>query len=406
MLALHFCQALPKPGIRDEVETANRILGKGPIVATIDQRRTLDHSTLVPYAPPRHLPLEKRLGRVLVTGANGFLGSNLAVALLNQGVDALAGVRSEKKIGSEIASQCKPIPYRDFALDSVAAARRSMEGVDVVVHCAGRVAASSYRQFLETNRRGTYHLYRAAAEMDRPPKIVLISSIAAHGPSMRGMKARPDMEVGPVSLYGRSKWMGEMVARRFADRVPTTILRPGIIFGPGDKEVLMLMKMIAASHVNFVPGYHFPRFPFIAVQDLVTCITQAIDVGATVVSPQTTGLSAATKNGEGVYFVADPQSCSFAQFGNWVSRGLGQHWRLNIPVPIWILRIAAGINEQFLTRPDKPSTFSVDKIREAAAPGWECDVSKTMEELDWSPNALLEERVRETIQWYRQHKWL
>ena len=47
-----------------------------------------------------------------------------------------------------------------------------------------------------------------------------------------------------------------------------------------------------------------------------------------------------------------------------------------------------------------------NKIREARAAGWECDVRKAIEELDWKPAASLAERLRQTIAWYRHHGWL
>ncbi len=374
-------------------------------MATVDRAHLSIFQPRVELPQSRSLPLEKRLGRVLVTGANGFVGSNLTASLLTMGVETVAAVRPGRTLPNEIASRCGEVTYRTIDFQSVPSLVQTLEGVDTIVHSAGRVSARNYREFLETNRNATLHLFEAASRLKKPPRILLISSIAASGPRTGDQVRSTDDRPEPISLYGRSKLAGESVARRFAKQLPITILRPGIIFGPGDHEVLRLIKMIAKTHINFIPGYHRPRFPFIAVQDLVTCIIKAIDVGG-ILFPSKELNSEGSHQGEGVYFAADSQFLSFAQFGRWVSKSLGQRWELSIPIPLRTLRNAARIHARFLSDPERPSTFSVDKIREAAAKGWECDVSKTMHELSWSPAALLEERLRETIHWYRQHDWI
>jgi len=375
-------------------------------------RSTLPASARVGRTPDQPQPkagfvsgAELHLGAVLVTGANGFIGSNLVAELTSRDCDVTAGVRPGRRLSSEMAARCGAIAYRELELNSVDRLAQALEGIDTILHTAGCTAASSYRDFLQTNRNGTYRLLQAAARQPVPPRVILISSVAAAGPRRLERPVRAEDRPEPVSEYGRSKLAGERVARRFAAELPITTIRPGIVFGPGDHEVLRLIKLVANSHLNFLPGYRQPLFPFIAVQDLIDCMIKAVHAGS-VLRPFDRDLPLAGEAaGDGIYYAADPQFGSFGDLGRWISRGLGHRWHKPVRLPLAAVRFAARLSTWFAD-PKHPSTFTPDKIREAAVLGWECDVEKTMRELEWAPAASLEERVRQTILWYRQHGWL
>jgi nucleoside-diphosphate-sugar epimerase len=177
------------------------------------------------------------------------------------------------------------------------------------------------------------------------------------------------------------------------------------VFGPGDREVFRLIQLIAVSHLNFLPGFRQPLFPFIAVQDLIDCIVKAVHAGSVLRPISSDARPGGEALGDGIYYAADPQFCSFRQFGHWIARGLGHRWHKPIPLPLFAVRGVARINA-LLSSDKRPSTLTPDKIREAAVLGWECDVAKTMRELQWAPAASLPQRLCETIAWYRQHGWL
>lgn len=349
--------------------------------------------------------VDLQLGSVLVTGANGFIGSNLVAELTARECEVFAGVRPGRRLAGDMAARCGDIAYRELELDAVDRLAHALEGIDTIVHTAGRTAANSYREFLQTNRTGTYRLLQAAARQPVPPRVILISSVAAAGPRTRERPVQTEDRPEPVSEYGRSKLAGERIARRFAADLPITAIRPGIVFGPGDREVLRLVKLVANTHLNFLPGIRQPLFPFIAVQDLIDCIVKAVHVGSVLRPLDHNVPLVGEAAGDGIYNAADPQFGSFGDFGRWISRGLGHRWHRPVRLPLAAVRAAARLSTWFAD-PTHPSTFTPDKIREAAVLGWECDVWKTMRELEWAPAASLEERLQQTILWYRQHGWL
>src|SRR5205823_4142629 len=111
--------------------------------------------------------------------------------------------------------------------DSLPAA---VAGVDVVYNLAGLTKALRTSDQTRVNGSGVDHLAKLCAAQESPPVHVLVSSIAAGGPTPRGKLRYESDEPAPISNYGRSKREGEISAGRWANRVPTTIVRPGVVF--------------------------------------------------------------------------------------------------------------------------------------------------------------------------------
>jgi nucleoside-diphosphate-sugar epimerase len=169
--------------------------------------------------------------KALVTGASGFIGSHLLPLLVAQGVNIRAMVQPGQEVSSleRLGVEIVTGDVRDLA--SLAAA---VDGVDAVFHLAGLLTAHSRRRLLEINEQGTNNVARVCAERTTPPVMLLVSSLAAVGPAMNG-EPRTELDPPrPISNYGRSKRAGELAARRWADRIPLTIIRPPMVFGEGD----------------------------------------------------------------------------------------------------------------------------------------------------------------------------
>jgi len=229
----------------------------------------------------------------------------------------------------------------------------------------------------------------ACSQWDSPPRLLVVSSLSAAGPSARNRPRSVMDPPSPVSLYGLSKLEGERAALAHADRVPITIVRPGIVFGPGDRELVRLLDPIARLGVNPLPGYHNPKVAFVHVDDCIDAILAAAVHGATC-----RGSEPHERDGRGVYFVADPEFLALTDFGKQVAKGLGRSWVFNIPVPIPLVQGVAMASDGVCRWMGWRSTFNPDKIREAACAGWTCDLDPTIRELGWSPTKPLTERLR------------
>src|SRR5262249_2838160 len=118
-------------------------------------------------------------------------------------------------------------------------------GADVVFHLAGTLKASRARGYLPVNVAGTQNLVAATAAAAGGCHFVLVSSLAAAGPSVDGSgTALPPAECRPVSAYGESKRQGEPALAQ--SRLRWTIVRPPVVYGDGDAATALLFRQACA----------------------------------------------------------------------------------------------------------------------------------------------------------------
>lgn len=326
------------------------------------------------------------LGEVLVTGATGFIGKNLLARLHQEKSSVHAVVRTG---GSGRLPSLPGLKVREFAMDSYSDWHTALQGIGTVIHLAGATAGTA-SELYEANRDLTRRIAHACSEQERPPHLVLVSSLSAAGPSPKGRPRSPRDAAAPVSEYGRSKYEGEVAALAYSDRVPITILRPGIVFGPGDRELVRLLDPIAKLGINPMAGFHDPEVAFIYVEDLIDAIFAAARDGRCC-----HGSQPSDGNGEGVYFVADPRFVTFSEFARLVAPGLGVKRVCNVRLPLACVKSVATMVGKLGEWMGWRTTFNADKIREAACAAWTCDVSSTQRELHWAPSMPLDARLHQ-----------
>ena len=341
------------------------------------------------------------MNTVFVTGASGFIGRHAVAELAARDcrirclVRRTSSVRHLTKIGAEL--HCGDVVEPDGLTEAIA-------GSDVVLHLAGFRFAYKSSDLMRVNTDGTWNVARACAAQNNPPVLVVVSSVAAAGPAPSGMMRTEADPAAPVSNYGRSKRGGELAAEAWADKVPTTILRPGVVFGPWNRETFPIFHSIATLGVHAVPTFAPPPLSLIHVEDLVQLMLQAAENGTRI---QMDSLDArpATRP-PGYYFASAPEYPNYAQFGRMVARALGRRhvfvWHIAEPLP-WIL---GGIIETIGRLRHRLEALNVDKMREATVPSWASSVQAATEDLGFAPACSLQERLHQTADWYRTRGWL
>jgi len=334
-------------------------------------------------------------GFAAVTGANGFVGSNLCDALIARGWKVRGIVRPSSNLRWLNTDK---VELRKLPLVAGSELNEAVRDVDVVFHCAAQTSATSLTELMASNRDATRIVANALANSPQAnKKLVLVSSVAASGPGKRGVPRLPEDPCTPVSHYGYSKRAGEIVAAEMCGSLPVIVVRPGPVYGQRDMEFLQLFRTLKRLRLNPIPGYASPSLSMIHVDDLVDILIRAATTGQTVIGePEKTG-------GRGYYFAADAEPTSLAEFGSRIARAMGIKRLVNLPIPIFVANGIALGSELLMKAWGQKSNLTLDKIREASAPSWAVSPISTIRELNFGFSSPMQERINQTIHWYKGH---
>jgi nucleoside-diphosphate-sugar epimerase len=325
--------------------------------------------------------------RVLVTGAAGFTGGHLARLLAGRGYQVRALVRDVTRAEPPAAGGVELVPadLRDPA--SIAAALRD---VSVVYNVAAlyREAGLPDDTYFEVNARAVARLIAAAAHAG-VRRVVHCSTVGVHGDVGR-RAADEDAPIAPGDVYQRSKVEGERLARE-AERqhgIDVVIARPTGIYGPGDRRLLKLFRGVARRRFVYLGdgriSYHMTYVEDVA-EGLRLCGEVAQAAGRT-------------------YIIGGPEQPTLRQIVEEIAAAEDVPApRLHLPVwPVWM----AGALCEAICRPFgvEPPLYRrrVDFFTKSRA----FDISRARRELGFAPAVSLQEGVRRSVTWYREHGWL
>lgn len=205
--------------------------------------------------------------QVFLTGATGFVGRNMLKRLLDEGHRVHALVRSVPEQKTALSQELRnPDHVRYFPGDVVSGAglEQGMQGCDAVIHLVGIIVEKGTNTFEAVHHAGTRNLVQAA-KRSGIRRFVHMSAV--------GVRA------DGVAAYQRSKWKGEEEVRQSG--IPYCILRPSLIFGPGDGFVTEMMDMMKKAPLfRPVPGDGSPKFRPIFIDDVTFCFVQALTLEA------------------------------------------------------------------------------------------------------------------------------
>lgn len=325
----------------------------------------------------------------LVTGANGFIGSNLVRGLVEKGCRVrsmvLKGTSEEFLDGVDTEKV-----YADIT--DPATLKPAMKGVEVVFHLAALASDWGPRRlFMKLNYDGVLNVldsaYRAGVR-----RVIHVSSLAVH-------KYKPTYGAGEeapldsnLNEYCITKRLGEEAARRFSleHDIEVTIIRPGIMpFGPRDTTSFVpLAGALEKGVFQFVDGGK-ARICTAYIENLVQ------------------GMILASHKEEGAdetFIIADDEPHSWKEIINTFCDALGVR-KPKLSVPSWALYPIAGammgLWRMFPLPGSPPLTFY--RIRVSS-----CDLffsnEKAKKILGYQPAVGFEEGVRRTVEWYKEYK--
>jgi nucleoside-diphosphate-sugar epimerase len=326
--------------------------------------------------------------RILVTGATGFLGSHVAEHLASEDHAVRALVRRTSDL-----SYLSSFPHEEAVGDVTDAAslEEAVDGVDAVIHTAGLVKARRPADFDAVNAHGTRNLLAAIdAAAPNIRRLVHISSLAAHGPSQNGRPRPIEAPPEPITAYGRSKLKGEELVRSWHLCDRSVIIRPPVVYGPRDPELLPFFQAVRWRIAPLLDGGH-NRASLIYVDDASRAIAQAAVAEAGVAGK--------------AYSIADGEIYTWRDMLTVIQEAVGNR-ALVISTPPWAYGIAAIASETWGLLRGRAVSLTRDKLREMSQAAWVCSHHEISRDLGWTPMVNAREGAKLTANWYRQQGWL
>lgn len=304
---------------------------------------------------------------IAITGATGFIGQAICRVLHEAGFSIRVLARSPERL------KTLPVQVRDVVqgnLHDQQALQSLVAGVDVVIHCAGVVRGANQEDFDRVNVEGLGNLLDAMRSAGHPPRLFYLSSLAAREPEL--------------SCYAGSKYRSEQLLAERANEISWLALRPPAVYGPGDRELLPLFKLMSRGLVP-VLGDRNARFSMIYVDDIAQLVLAWIQQDIST---------------SGIYTLDDGKvdGYSWDDVGDTVAQ-LCQRRVYSLKVPDAMLDIAAWVNRGLARLWRYAPMLTPEKLRELRHPDWVCDNQDLKAVIDWQPRYELAEGLKHTPGW-------
>jgi nucleoside-diphosphate-sugar epimerase len=295
--------------------------------------------------------------RVAVTGASGFIGTHLVQTLTARGDDVVRIAR--------------PFDRKTLA--------PQFAGLEAVVHLAGVVSTPRPDEFFTGNVEATRVV--AAAAADAGTRLVHISSLAAAGPAPPTAPRTESDPPTPINDYGRSKLEGERVVAATSG-LRWIILRPGVVYGPGDRALRPLFTYARRRVIPLV-GSSTAAYTFIYIDDVVRAILAAVDRGI---------------DGDTI-FLGHARPVSPAELIETI-RLLAHSKATIVRIPRIIVRAAAEVGEWLGLARGKPAPINRRRFVELYSAGFACRVERMEDRLGVVAAVGLQEGLSRAAAWY------
>ena len=303
--------------------------------------------------------------KVLVTGANGFIGRALCAHLQHDGHQVVAAVRRPCGLANE------------FVVDETGSTwAQALLGCDAVIHLAGRAhimheeSVDPLQAFRAANVDASARLALLAARAG-VRRFVFMSSSKVNGErTSLDCPFTPSDAPAPEDAYGVSKWEAEQALQSIAQasKMELVVIRPPLVYGPGVKgNFSRLIQWVRAGIPMPLGAVHNKR-SMVALENLVAFTALCANFAE---SPKAAGE---------VFLVSDGDDVSTTELLQKVARAYACKARL-LPVPTWFLSHAVRLLGRSATAERLLGSLTLDG-------------SKAYELLGWQPSVTMDEQLR------------
>ena len=334
------------------------------------------------------------MSRILVTGANGFIGSHLVRKLLELKnerqweEEIVCMVRSTSNISSLKGLDVKLIIGDLREPESLVTA---VAGATYIYHLAADGFTVNNGGFMESIAWGTENLLKAAVQNARNSlkRFLFVSARAAAGGAADKTPITEDSTPStPISRYGEAKLEAEKIAKQYMSELPITIVRPCDVYGERSSAFYRLYKTVK-MRIHPLAGFRKRYTNMIYVKDLVEGMVAATQ------HPDTTGET---------YYLSNPEIYSFGRVNNIMAAAMGKPRGLPIPFPLFIYKIIAVIKELFYLFLRGTPFPTRDNVRCMSEVYRLCSPAKAKEHFHWQSEHSLPEGMKATCDFYKEEE--
>jgi nucleoside-diphosphate-sugar epimerase len=322
--------------------------------------------------------------KIAITGASGFVGSRLAIALKESGHNPCAFVRESSDIS--ILERNGIAFHRIDLLDPSTLLVSYLSKIDAIVHCAGGGRIRNNSDYWVQNYSTTANVMDWVASSS-VQHVVFLSSLSAAG---SGEKLTESMKAQPHSLYGKAKREAEKKVLSHSPSLTVSILRAPSIYGAGDTRFLPFFQSVKKGWCPIPPN---KTLSMIHIDDCISALLLLLKSKAS-----------------GCFYIEDGTVWTWRFLGEQIQRALqekGHHKRLwNLPIPSFAIYAQGLLNEWRAAIWKSNTLITRDKWRDGREAHWVCCSQKIRSELGWASKKTPEEGIESTVLWYLEKGWL
>lgn len=324
---------------------------------------------------------------ILIVGAGGFIGGFIAQKALELGMDTTVGVRSTTSRRYLADPRLK---FLEFDYDNPASVLATLESSpgqwDYIIYNLGATKCANFPDFNRINFQYLRTFGEALKQAGKvPQKFLYTSSLSAIGP-VDEKDYRPISETDyprPNTRYGLSKIKAEQWLETQSG-LPWIIFRPTGVYGPHEKDYLMMIKSID-RHVDFGVGYRKQMLTFIYVEDLVEAMFMALERAPL----------------HRKYNISEPRAYSQAEFRRIVADELGRKAVVPLRLPLFVVKGVSYVAQKLSLFTGKPSTLNLDKYNIMKQRNWCCTTQAATDDFGFTARTDLREGIKRTVEAYR-----
>lgn len=328
--------------------------------------------------------------KILVTGASGFVGTHLCQQLLNRGHTVYGLARTPSKV--QIKHERLTVIAGDLNSATLPWMNDLPNDLDACIHTAGLIHTFKLDSFHQVNALGTHFLIEALKKKDFLKfKFILVSSLAAAGPTGLGKRKNESDENSPVSFYGQSKKEAEEILWTHAPKEwISSVVRPPMVIGPGDAAVLDIFKMVRDG-IILLPGMNakMKEYSFVCVFDLVQTLSLLVESDLSL-----------------TLYSAHDSVVKFHELIEEIKIQMKKKSLIYLTTPFFMIKCLGTLLHFAQKIFPHELRVTPDKIHELKADAWTCEAKLSKSHLKQIYQYDLSRTIAVTLADYRERHWL